>query len=248
MKYRYDYVIIILLVIAIIIFNSYTKTRTGFQNNMWSNEMWPKDLIRRFVIYQKTVNENKNRYDLRILQQQASPEEAEEYLKNGYWYWPDDLKIEYMHKVWANPMIKIYPPFALQHAMKIYNQNAARELLAWNTKEGHFLLYGADLGVTEGMPDNVHNTIKCSIDEAGNSRMEKKVYDGMNLWNGYMNTKTTIVKPEDIPNEVAGFQFVKNACEPCVALNYPGDYSCPFELNVKGNNKISNVWKQLWGL
>lgn len=243
MKYSYDIVIIIVLIIVIVIFNSYTKTKEGFNNQLWS-----KDLINRFVNYQKTVNENKNDYNLHILQQQVTPQEAEEYLKNGHWDWPDDLKKDYIRKVWSNTMIKIYPPYALSYAMKVYNPNAARQLLAWNTKEGQFLLYGADLGVTDGMPKDVHNTLKCSTDDDGNSMMEKKIYTGMNLWNGYMNTKMTKVEPADIPNIMPGFSFVNEPCDPCVALNYPGDYSCPFRLNVKGNNTISNVWKNLWGI
>ena len=45
-----------------------------------------------------------------------------------------------------------------------------------------------------------------------------------------------------------GFSFVKGPCDPCVALNNPADYSCPFRLNIKGDDSISNQWKQLWGL
>jgi hypothetical protein len=78
--------------------------------------------------------------------------------------------------------------------------------------------------------------------------MQKKVYTGMNLWNGYMNSTTTNVKPEDIPKEMPGFTFVKSPCNPCVALNSPGDFSCPFKLNVKGDSSISEPWKQLWNL
>ena len=70
----------------------------------------------------------------------------------------------------------------------------------------------------------------------------------MNLWNGYMNSTVTTVKPEDIPNEMPGFSFVKSPCNPCVALNSLGDFSCPFKLNVKGDDNISIPWKQLWNL
>jgi hypothetical protein len=68
----------------------------------------------------------------------------------------------------------------------------------------------------------------------------------MNLWNGYMNSTTTTVKPEDIPKEMPGFSFVKGACNPCVALS--GDFSCPFSINDKGNDPISEPWKQLWNV
>ena len=248
MKYSYTIFIIFLLVISIILFNSFTKTKTGFQNNITTSNKWCPDLIKRFNIYQTTLNKNKTYFDLDVLQKQATPDEVEQLLETGYWPWPDDLKYDYMDKVWSSTIIKIEPKYALDYAMKIYNKNAARELLAWNTKEGEFLLYGGDLGVSDGMPKNVHNTIKCSTDSNGNSVMEKKIYTGMNYWNGFMDIKTTKVKPEDIPKDMPGFIFVKNPCDPCVALNSPGDFSCPFKLNVKGDDSITTPWKSLWGL
>jgi len=250
MKYSYTYTIFIifLLVTSIILFNSFTKTKTGFQNNTTTSNKWCPDLIKRFNIYQTTMNKNKTYFDLDILQKQTTPDEVEQLLDTGYWPWPNELKKLYIEKVWSSPIIKIDPNIALDYAMKIYNKNAARELLAWNTKEGEFLLYGGYLGVSDGMPKNVHNTIKCSTDSKGNSVMEKKIYTGMNYWNGFMDVKTTKVNPEDIPKDMPGFTFVKNPCDPCVALNSPGDFSCPFKLNVEGDDSITNPWKSLWGL
>ena len=247
MKYSYYILIIILLVISILLFNSFTKIKSGFQNNNTTNK-WSTELIKQFNIYQTTMNKNKTYYDLDILQKQATPEDVKQLFETGYWPWTDELKNDYIEKVWSSPIIKIEPKYALDYAMKTYNQTAARELLAWNTKEGQFLLYGGDLGVTDGMPKNIHNTIKCSTDSSGNSVMEKTVFNGMNLWNGYMNTNTSVVKPEDIPKAMPGFTFVNNPCDPCVALNSPGDFSCPFKLNIKGNDSISKPWKSLWGL
>jgi hypothetical protein len=102
------------------------------------------------------------------------------------------------------------------------------------------------------MPKDVNNTIKCTSNLNGNSMMRKKMYTGMNLWNGYMNSTVTTVKPEDIPKEMPGFSFIKGVCNPCSALNSSQDFTCPFRLNIKGNlqgdNSISLPWKQLWGL
>ena len=78
--------------------------------------------------------------------------------------------------------------------------------------------------------------------------MEKKVFSGINLWNGHMISSVTTVKPADIPKEMPGFTFVKNPCNPCVALNSPGDFSCPFKLNVEGDDSISKPWQSLWGI
>ena len=79
------------------------------------------------------MNKNKTYFDMEILQKQASPDEVEQLLKTGYWPWPEDLKNEYINKVLVSPIIKIDPNYALDYAMKIYNQTAVRELLAWNT-------------------------------------------------------------------------------------------------------------------
>lgn len=252
MKYNYKSILlIVLLVITIIIYNNYTKNINGFQNNYNYNK-WPSDLIRRFNIYQTTMNNNVNQFDLELLQKQASVEEVEELMKTGFWPWPDDLKFEYIKKIWASPIIKINPQFALNYAMGVYNQNAARELLAWNSKEGQFLLYGGNIGKSEELVEqgikDVNNSIKCSTDTNGNSIMEKTVYTGVNLWNGYMNSTVTKLKSEDIPKEMPGFNFVKGPCNPCVALDSPGNFSCPFRLNVEGDDSISVPWKQLWNV
>lgn len=256
MKYT-NILIFIVIILLIILFNLFTKNNvslfSGFEN--YYTTKWSNDLIRRFNVYQLTVNNNVNQFNLDQLQKQATPEEAEQYLKTGIWYWPDDLKQLYIESVWSNPMIKIDPHYALNYAMSVYNQNAVRELLAWNTKEGQFLLYGGDLGYTDdGMPQihpmqNKHNTIRCSTDSVDSSHMEKKIYNGINLWNGYRNSTTTRVKPEDIPKEMPGFSFVKGPCNPCVALNSPADFSCPFRISLgPTDNSISEPWKQLWNL
>ena len=254
MKFSYNCFLLILLAISIILFNSFTKPKTGFQNYNSSTTFnnWSPDLIKRFNIYQTTISKNITHFDLEILQKQATPLEVEQLLETGYWPWPEELQNEYLNKVLYNKIIKIEPKYALDYAMKTYNRNAARELLAWNSKEGQFLLYGGISGTSEKSEKSgtsekslEKNTIKCSTDSNGNSVMEKTVFNGMNLWNGY---NTYVVKPEDIPKEMPGFTFVNNPCDPCVALNSPGDFSCPFKLNIKGDDSISNPWKSLWGI
>jgi hypothetical protein len=229
MKYSYNIFILIFIFIFTFILTftfTFKKLQTGFQNY---SIQWSPDLIKRFNIYQQSVNQNINQYDLTQLQRQATPEEAEELLKTGFWPWPNDLKQLYIEKVSDNPIIKIEPQYALNYAMKLYNKNAVTELLAWNTKEGHFLLYGAH---------NNNNTIKCSPD----SIMQKNVYTGINN----LNYKTNVVQPEDISKEIPGFSFVKGTCNPCLALN--ADFSCPFKLNIEGDDSISEPWNKLWNL
>jgi len=41
--------------------------------------------------------------------------------------------------------------------------------------------------------------------------------------------------------------FSKGGCNPCVALNDPPDYSCPFNLDIMGVKPgVSSVWSKLW--
>jgi len=215
---------------------------------------WSKDLVHRFKVYQATVGENNYQYNMYILQQQATAADAEHLLSTGYWPWSDDTKQKYMDAVAVSPLISIDPGEAANNAMKIYNENAIKEQLAFNTKEGKFLIYGTVLnndnnndndnqkyGVFNGNKLNP-TTIKCS-DDIHSSVLQKKVFNGYNLWNGYKNTTTTKIQNQDIPSEVAGFSFVNGPCNPC-------DYTCPFRIDIgdKSGNRISPVWADLWGL
>jgi hypothetical protein len=175
--------ILFLLVISIIIFNRFYTIKDGFIkdgfiNNNTNTYLWSPDLIKRFNIFQSTVNENNYQFNLDMLQKQASPQEVEHLLETGYWPWSNESKSEYIEKVWSNPIIKVSPYFDLANAMKVYNERAITELLSWNTKEGQFLLYGGDLGKSNIDVDEIfkvkHNTIQCSTDNNDNSIMKKK--------------------------------------------------------------------------
>jgi hypothetical protein len=240
MKYNYNIlknsiIIIISSILLVLIYNKFfNKSRLGFQN--YTNTKWSPDLIKRFNIYQTTMNKNVNQFNLDILQKQATPEEAEEYLKTGLWDWPDYLKDLYVEAIWSSPIVKIDPQIALNYALTLYNKNAATELLAWNTKEGNFLLYGGNLG------SGSHNSIKCSGDEK--SVMQKQISLGLGEW----NYKTENIKLEDIPKEMPGFSFVNKPCNPCSVFDDTTNNNCPFKLNIEGDDNISEPWKKIWGL
>ena len=59
MKYSYNILIFVIIFVLIILYNSFTKNynRIGFENQ---SSRWSPDLIRRFNIYQTTVNKNNN--------------------------------------------------------------------------------------------------------------------------------------------------------------------------------------------
>jgi hypothetical protein len=261
------------LLVLLLIFSSIVDTSTGIEsfNGGSTGTRWSKDLIRRFNIYQSTMNNNANQFNLDVLQNQATPDEAEILMATGYWPWPDDLKYEYLSKVASSPIVNIQPQYALNYAMKLYNQRAVQELMAWNTKEGQFLLYGANIGYTDGnlpsfkskdpgiLPymNNMNNSIQCSTyNTTGRSILTKKVFNSINnmdnqnidMSESRWMTKETPVNPSDLPSELTGFQFIKDPCDPCVVLNSTPDYSCPFSINVDGDTSVSKPWQKLWNL
>ena len=244
MKYSYTFIskIFILIICVFIFYPIIDKYLNNILNiNVFEGFTWSRNTINKFNVYQDTVNLNANQYNMSILQEQASEDEAKELLKTGYWPWSEETKNQYIEGVWQNPIIKFQPEAALDYAMKLYNETAAKRLLSWNTKEGQFLLYGSN-GETK---DGKKNIIKCS-DYIKNPVLQKTTVNGYNLFNGFKNTTTVDIASSDIPNEMPGFSFVNSPCNPCSALNDNPDYSCPFKLNVKGNDEISDVWKKLW--
>jgi hypothetical protein len=273
MKYSYIFLIkIVLFIIGVYIFypivDKYLNSLLGIKNYK-EGFVWSRDTIKKFNVYQDTVNLNANQFNMSVLQEQASEDEAKELLQTGYWPWSEDTKNQYVEAVWQNPIIKFDPGAALDYAMRLYNETAAKRLLSWNTKEGEFLLYGTNdnnsdkkiIGITtgsDGLANGVGQGItvdgqiskksvfKCSDDSK--PVLQKTTVNGYNLSNGFKNTTTVDIASEDIPNEVAGFSFVKGPCNPCAPLNDTPDYSCPFKLNVKGNDEISDVWKNLWSI
>ena len=273
MNMNYSYIKILLLIICVYIFypivNKYLNLALGIKQDGLvvdkESFVWSRDTIKKFDLYQDTVNLNANQFNMSVVQEQASEDEAKELINTGYWPWSEDTKKQYVEAVWQNPIIKFEPGAALDYAMKLYNETAAKRLLSWNTKEGQFLLYGSNdnngknIGITtgnDGLANGIgqgvtvngqiskKNIFKCSDDS--NPVLQKTTVNGYNLSNGFKNTTTIDLALEDIPNEVPGFSFVNGPCNPCSVLNDVADYSCPFKLNVKGNDEISDVWKNLW--
>ena len=76
--------------------------------------------------------------------------------------------------------------------------------------------------------------------------MKKTIYNGYNLWNGYKKINKSIIQNDELENEIPGFHFIKEPCNPCVALD--NNYTCPFQIVTKNDNHVSEIWKNLWGL
>jgi len=248
MKYNYNFGLLILLLILLVLFvlfvywfykylmKSCPCSKEGFHERGWS-----KDLIKRFNIYQNTMTDNVMRYNLEVLQKNASPEEAETLLKTGYWPWSGNTKYIYMDSIWHQPIIKSNVNQALDYAMKTHNETAAKQLLSWKSKEGKFLLYGGKGTDQKGV--GKYDTIKCSSDENNTSSVVGVIKK--NFTDDYIENSEPI-PDADIPVNMPGFNFVKGPCNPCVAIH--NDYSCPFKLNVGGDDSVTPIWKNLWGI
>jgi hypothetical protein len=228
-----------------------TEGREGF--TQWSSKVKTD-----FVNFENTHNPN-FQFDMNIIQKQASPEEVEYLIKNNKWPWSESVKAMYKDAVMRNSVISMDPGVAMDVAQTIYNETAVKELLSWNTKEGAFLLTGVTVGHTKGLPDNINNIVRCGTSDSngnGNSSsnsnggavMEKITNVGYDGINGSMIKNYAPVPDAEIPKLVPGFKFLKGECNPCVALNDPANYSCPFSLNVGDGGEVSTIWKDLWGL
>jgi len=232
-------------------FGQPTVLREGF-------DQWSTQLKEDFIKFENTFNPN-YRFDINIIQKQASPEEVEYLLINNKWLWSEDVKAMYKEAIMQSSTTSIDPGIALDIAQTIYNETAIKELMSWNTKEGSFLLTGVTIGHTDGMADNLNNIVRCGTSGGGEGSngygegtkdavMEKIVNTGYDGINGSVIQNITQVSNADIPGLVAGFKFLKNECNPCTALNNPADYSCPFSLNVGDGGGVSAIWNNLWGL
>jgi len=200
---------------------------------------WPQQLINQFITYQKKRNPNLI-FDIDILQQQATPAEVQYLFKNNKWPWSANVQQLYQNAMAENSYISTNLASSMAEAQSIYNQQAIMELLSWNTKEGEFLINGAVIGHSKGVAANVNNIARCGV----KGKMEKVVYYG----SGSGQSKITPISNTDIPSIVDGFEFLDGPCNPCTALQYPPNYSCPFSLNTGNGNAVSSVWQNLWGL
>ena len=235
MKWFHSLAIILLVIIlvAVVICQMY-KTHTLYTEGFeWSIED-RKDFER----YKKYALPN-TQFNLDMLQSQASPEEAGFLYKHGYWPWREETKKIFLQELGQSSLVKSDPFISLDYYQKIYNDNAVRQLLGWNTKEGQFVLRGVTT------PDGTR--YQCKENDDGSNSMFKSWIDGYNFWNGYANAHEEKVNSEDLPAEIKGFSFVNGPCNPCDNLEY--GKPCPFKIKLKNEHiGVSPVWKMNWGI
>jgi hypothetical protein len=184
---------------------------------------------------------------MKVVQQQASPDEVEYLFQHNKWPWSKEVMDLYQQAVAENSFVKVDPGIAMIDAQQIYNEMAMKEILSFGTKEGTFLLNGVVIGHNQNMPSNVNDVVKCGTDpKTKASTVEKVVYNGYDSISGAMNKTVTNVEFADIPGLVNGFKFLNGPCNPCSPLDNPPNYSCPFSLNTGNGAEVSPIWKLLW--
>ena len=229
-------------------------TAPAAQSSAAITPRWSKKTVDKFLEYQKSRYPTAQ-FNMTIIQNQATEQEALTLIQTGFWPWSKETQDMYVNSIANSQVIKVAPDEALTEAMKLYNENAIKLMLSWNTKEGQLLLMGADLGASKYDPlfagDKNHNIIKCHAATSNKdpvSYMEKTSYLGTDYLSGIFKTKKEIVANADLPTVIRGFGFIKGTCNPCGPLNITPDYGCPFNLNTKGDNSVSEIWQSLWNL
>jgi hypothetical protein len=197
-------------------------------------------LIQQFLTYQYYHNPNYI-FDIDIIQKQASSEEAEDYLKNGKWKWSNEVEKLYTNYTYQLPFVSISSKTSIENSKKIYNETAITDLMAWNSKEGLFILNGAVIGHSPGLPKNINNQIKCNT----KGQMMKIINRDIDIYPGYMIQEKKILPSEDIPKTLAGFQFIDEICNPCIQ---GGKQNCKFKLNIGDGGEITSIWEYIWGI
>ena len=200
---------------------SSSKKKEGFTDGVVA---WPQELVDRFLKFENTFYPTLD-INLNMLMSQASVEEVEYLLREHKWPWSVELKLEYVKAMSRNKIVKSYPIGQnLEDAQKVYNENAMRQQLFWNTKEGAFVLDGVSVGG--------ETVIRCAKNEStGEDALEKIQFDGYDPIYFNVLTKNSFIETGDIEREVPGFKFMEGSgqCNPCANLSSAG--SCRFSVS-----------------
>ena len=253
-------IVMIIFLVVIYRFIRLLKEKEGFT--------WSDQSTNDFLLIQKTIN-RQSVFDVNLIQEnQASQEELDYFLKNGYWPWSQETIELYTQAIRTNPYIRTLPEDAIRYARTVYNQTAILRILSYQTKEGQFLLNGVLVKEPSGnrledLPSGFGNfayksgqlgnksddVIKCNTSKKNDATLERITYTGKGGIYNEQDRKVTPVNYKDLENIIPGFQYLNGPCNPCGAINEKADYSCPFKLNLKNQSPfISDVWQYLWNI
>lgn len=112
--------------VLLVVFVFSRTLREGFE--------WSRESLEKFIGIQKNINP-RIRFDLNRVQAQASEEEVRAFFRHGIWPWSQDLKRKYILEALGNTIVNQDPNFAMQKARTIYNEEAMREVFAWEDSQ-----------------------------------------------------------------------------------------------------------------
>jgi hypothetical protein len=233
---------------------------------------WTQESIDKFIRLQQSINPDAI-FDVDRIQEQASQEEVDYFIKNGMWPWSKEVIELYKNAVSNNNFIRTNLGDSVLEARKLYNEYIILEILSLQEKEGQFLLTGVTVSYKkndgkdrDGLGTYAYNSelvtdetnpkasvIKCDTDFEINADTNQNIvlkqyqYVKEESIFGEIQEKITDVDYNNLEKLVPGFKFLKDPCNPCLALNDPANYSCPFKLDIKDTEKgVSPVWSYLW--
>jgi hypothetical protein len=215
---------------------------------------WNNETVQDFLDYENKANPTYS-YDLSYIQLTASKDDVRSLIDNNEWPWDPHFHDLWAYSAQSSPVTKYHPLSNADYNQAIYNQSAAGQILALNTHEGHFLTQGVlldrntkggsgmgEFGKNSGLDRGGNgDVLRCHPETGDMTRIRRGGYDGLFSISPDVETK---VPYSYLPFLVPGFSFLDAPCNPCVALNSPPDYSCPFTLG----RSISPLWEYLWGI
>jgi hypothetical protein len=208
-------------------------------------EGWSAETMNLFNNYKSTALPNVQ-FNMGVLQKQTDDSDVQYLIDHGHWKWSEDTKQIYQNAMSSSSSTKGDPGIVLVDTQKTYNENAVKQALAWDTKEGEFLIYGVSVTSSSKKKepawvrtDNSSAIYKCAEDCNGEPRIQ---YFGE-------SNSSVVVPLEELPNQIPGFKFVRGVCNPCEALKEDAQYNCPFTIQTTEKDiDISEVWSNLWGI
>ena len=207
---------------------------------------WKPETVYNYLLTQQTNNDHIV-YDPIILQQNATQEEADFFLENGYWQWSQETKDKYIKILNKNTIVRNFAPKSVETDQKIYPEKAIQEIIQWNTREGEFILKDAIVnekeneelasnegmgifGFTSGLINPTFNKVigcrKMKGDETDEPYLITPTKGPYSLY----NPKSRKLDYAEIPELLDGFEFTNGSCNPCLLLNDPMNRSCKFKI------------------
>lgn len=247
---------IILIICLFIMFKKTFRAKEGFTG-------WSKETVTSFDNYKSTSLPNVQ-FNMEVLQKQANDSDVQYLIDHGHWKWSDETKQIYQNAMSGSSSTKGDPGIVLIDTQKTYNEKAVKQALAWDAKEGRFLIYGAGGPSTKSLTkeqapwvksdngaDDGAAVYKCAEDCRGEPRIQ--YFDNDNT-----SDAGVVVPLEELPNQIPGFQFLRGVCNPCEALKADAQYNCPFSIQTApgawagdsagADAGVSEVWSNLWSL